>query len=173
MGLDITYYSKVERLRPITPNESIDYDRLDREDWIHLYNLPAFADRADDLGTPIAHGDTVSYGIFRAHDPKRFRAGSYGGYNRWREHLSRLALDAEPRTVWDNVDEHEGKPCFEIIHFADNEGTLGPRVCAKLAEDFEAIRPKAAEQDEWFLQVFDHFLEAFRAARDGGAVDFG
>ena len=42
--------------------------------------------------------DTGIVGIFR------FRAGSYSGYNEFREHLSRMTLGVMPQTVWDAPD---------------------------------------------------------------------
>ena len=39
-----------------------------------------------------------------------FRAGSYSGYNWWREQLSKLGLDATPGDVWEDVERFADKP---------------------------------------------------------------
>lgn len=57
-----------------------------------------------------------------------FSAGSYSGYNMWRDYL----------------DEFAGNVAFqELIDFADNEGVIGSELSKKLYEDFFTCHDKA------------------------------
>lgn len=111
-----------------------------------------------------------------------FRAGSYSGYNRFREDLCRAALGVEPREVWSSPAAYEEKPFYELINFSDCEGTIGPEAAADLYRDFEdqeaAVLAAAAaaleEQDlEWFAGLYAEWKNAFRVASEGhGLVEF-
>lgn len=106
--------------------------------------------------------------VYTFDDKFDFRAGSYNGYNRWREKLEEFA---------------DGRDLFlELINFADNEGVIGPIVSAKLAIDFmenaeAAISFANARIDEseheWWLEKYSDWRKAFEMASDNGAVDFG
>lgn len=104
----------------------------------------------------------------------RFRAGSYGGYNDWRDELSRFSQGKEAREVW--AASSPPGPFVELINFADNEGTIGAAVSAKLAKDFSdnferATKHAAGSGDEWLIS-YKNWLKAFELAADGGAVNF-
>ena len=64
-------------------------------------------------------------------------------------------------------------PFYELLNFADNEGTIGPEAAADLARDFaehrERVRP---ELDDYFARTYDHFEEAFKLAAGTGLVMF-
>ena len=163
MGLDITAYAKVERIG------DTDYDS-EEADTRNLYVEPGREDRGAPLTT----------GLYRTSgDTKDFRAGGYIGYNVWRAWLSRTMLGVEPATVWHTPEAYNDKPFFELIHFADNEGTIGPVVSAKLAADFAAHRQKAVadtaddgEDGAWNLLKYDIWAAAFALAANTGAVVF-
>lgn len=123
--------------------------------------------------------------VYKGKRGDHFLAGSYSGYNRWREELSRFAFDREPQGVWDHPDKYAGKPFFEIVHFSDCEGCLGPEVAAKLAADFDEYEQAArtswsqpapwqrAGDVDWRYSMYEQFRKAFRAAADTqGAVIF-
>lgn len=101
-------------------------------------------------------------------------SNSYGGHGRFREELSRIFLDVAPRTVWRSPDEYAERPFFELIHFADNEGTIGTEAAADLARDFVEGRKKweAAVTDTWNLHIYNEWTAAFEAASHGGLVRF-
>jgi len=155
MGLDITAYRGLRALRTLEPYD----DNYDHDD-VSFYVNPDFAGRADGVDCSQA---------YEAEEAHRFRAGSYGGYNRWREWLASL-VDTTPQRVWAG----EKPAAFgELILFSDCEGTIGPVVAARLAQDFAAYETKAAESgDEWFMQVYRDFKLAFEMATDRGAVSF-
>jgi hypothetical protein len=154
MGLDISAYRNVTRVG--------DSDGGDAPaDCVRLYHNPDFAGRSDD----------VPAGIYRADDEMNFRAGSYGGYNRWREQLCALAGHGTPRDVWDA--ENPQGPFIELINFSDCEGTIGTGVSAKLARDFAEYQANAdAHPDEWFRDRYAKWRAAFEMAAQHGAVEF-
>ncbi len=109
MGLDISYYSKVKFIRKNDDNDCEDNE-------VHLWVNTDWPERADGLTDGIYSFDTED----------GFRAGSYDGYNTWREQLAAL-VGTTPEDVWANP---QPGPFMELINFADNEGFIGPgNVC--------------------------------------------
>lgn len=99
-----------------------------------------------------------------------FRAGSYSGYNCWREELAKAAeLDLED--VWVNPEIHTDDPFYELLDFADNEGTIGPEACADLAKDFEDLAVKYRMPQEC-QELFDTWAMAFQDAANNGMIVF-
>jgi hypothetical protein len=137
-------------------------------------NIPCFAPRAEGVDMAALYSSAQDF---------HFRAGSYGGYNTWRENLAKLA--GYPATEWR---DHDGEttmkhaaacwrgaagPFSELINFADNEGTIGPIVAKKLAADFAQFEDQAkATDDAWFIDRYGEWKLAFEIAADGGAVEF-
>jgi hypothetical protein len=108
-----------------------------------------------------------------------FRAGSYSGYNIFRERLSQAALGVAPIALWNDPDSYRFRAFFELINFSDCEGQLGPEVCAKLARDFaeqrERVRPRLLDADEfhdYYGEKYDDWHAAFRLAAGTGVVVF-
>lgn len=103
-----------------------------------------------------------------------FRAGSYSGYNSWREDLCKAVLDVPPEVVWENPSKFKNEPFFELIFFSDCEGAIGPETSRKLAQDFEnhLDSVKSFELGEWWLARYDDWHAAFRNAAQEGFVIF-
>ena len=106
-----------------------------------------------------------------------FRAGSYSGYNKWREALALRALGLPAFTVWNDPSRFVELPFFELINFSDGQGTIGPEAASDLATDFSAQRARIAaqpladpEEEAWFMHVYDQFQEAFELAASGGGL---
>lgn len=157
MGLDITAYRDIQRLRD-TPDDG-DYDYPSE---FRVYVNGYFLARADGL----------TDGIYSTKEPvHRFRAGSYSGYNRWRRALSMMVNGVAPEVVWDNPDKYP--TMVELIHFSDCEGVIGPKTSAKLAAEFAAHQDKAdAVDDEYFRERYADWRKAFELASQNGVVDF-
>lgn len=173
MGLDITAYRKLTKVESPTQAqlEGDEYDtrfRAHAVDWVEA-NWPG---RTKGVEQGAVYTFTEQFG---------FRAGSYGGYNRWRDDLAKLAgypLATHPAEdggpsyapgCWANPTG----PFAELINFADNEGVIGSEVSAKLAKDFAEFDERAKTHgDEWFYESFCEWRKAFEMAADGGAVDF-
>lgn len=106
-----------------------------------------------------------------------FRAGSYSGYNAWREWLAKTIHGVTPQTIWDNPDQYIGKPFYELIEFSDCEGTIGPKISAKLAEDFRNYFADIDSLDETddvdcYKTKYRDWQKAFELAANTGAVCF-
>lgn len=206
MGLDITAYSRV---RHVAEGEVTvyagDFDRMDglpegsyalttdADVWWraeHGVDLPqSERARTDErvaaiqAGTkPECPGDLAVLAEGRAlSEEVGFQAGSYSGYNRWRENLCRFANGVAPDTIWFDEETWAGKPFFELVMFSDAEGTIGPKTSAKLAKDFadyELHCLSAAQQladvdeREWFVEKYEDFRAAFELAAQDGFVIF-
>lgn len=156
MGLDITAFAKL-----------VQVEDLDRADIIITQQMidwsQQFGERCGDLkpGRYIATGEQYGFG-----------AGSYSGYNDWRDELARLVGLNEAGDVFDPA---VTGPFVELINFADNEGYIGAKVAAKLHKDFLDHRDKAKVQDTdraWFYSKYERWMRAFELAADNGVVDF-
>lgn len=105
-----------------------------------------------------------------------FRAGSYTGYGEWRRLLAYAAWDLPPEEVWTYPDRYRDHPFFELINFADDQGTIGPDAAADLAWDFDAhsnmVRPRLAQEDERATKRYDDWQRAFELAANHGLVRF-
>jgi hypothetical protein len=168
MGLDITAYSQLKPLRDYDKSGEYDYPR-EVPIWVNT-DFPGRCDEFPDEPRKL-------YGFAERLD---FRAGSYGGYNAWRDKLAKLA-GAKP--IKDAKEEHPYAhavfadpdpklPFVELINFADNEGTIGTAVSRKLAADFAMNRDKAEAIGDWFWDRYQDWQKAFEIASDDGAVTF-
>ena len=164
MGLDISAYSKMKLME----NPSLDDEGyFDEYEGTQIWTNDDFPGR---------EAPFIDRGVYTYDDYVGFRAGSYGGYNYWRQSLASLFGYTKPDgTVnWDNLPE-EG-PFIELINFSDCEGTLGTVVCKKLLHDFEmydnlASQTKFDEDGYWYSKYVE-WNEAFHLASDDGAVCF-
>jgi hypothetical protein len=156
MGLDITAYRKIEPVRKWKGDDD-GYDEGLARFWI----LPDFKAAADDVKEET---------LYRYAEEFDFRAGSYSGYNAWRAWLAGL-VGTTPEKVWNNP---KPGPFVELINFADNEGTIGPKTAAKLAKDFAEYdsHAKKASTDGWEYERYQHWRKAMEMAADGGAISF-
>jgi hypothetical protein len=170
MGLDITAHKGLKKV-------NIDKALLEDEDFepedgnFSFYINPNYAHIAKNINTNL---------IYEADKTIGFRAGSYGGYNVWREQLAKLAgypakedYDGHQKhsaTVWHNPVAGD---FLEIINFSDCEGIIGSEISQKLAKDFEKYQNSANELgDERFLDLYNTWREAFELASDNGCVEF-
>lgn len=184
MGLDITAYRRITKLDVVFDADGEPLNPATREPIEGDY-FQAFVN--DDFG-PERYAGIEHKAIYAYEDAHGFHAGSYGGYNKWREKLAKLA--GYPTTPFERVegyppsqvDSHaasawagkcEGKPFVELVNFADNEGVLCAAVCAKLARDFAEFDDRAkALDDEWFYGKYCEWRKAMEMAAEGGCVDF-
>jgi hypothetical protein len=151
MGLDITAYSKLRAVGPKTDDSDLVF-----------WDNPDFPGRSEGVDCSLE---------YEAADQHGFCAGSYGGYNNWRNELAKLAGWNSAQHVWSQ--SPDSGPFVELINFADNEGTIGPVVAAKLAKDFADHQALAdASTNSRFADVYNEFRKAFEMAADGGAVSF-
>jgi hypothetical protein len=164
MGLDITAYRK---LWP-APQAEVDSDGYPKE-YDKFAHFGSATIQWTEEHWP-GHSDGIKPGVYGFAEAHGFRAGSYGGYNQWRNQLSCVMRGKPAEDLWK---EPIAGPFAELIHFADNEGVIGPTVAAKLAKDFADNQARAeAVTDEYFLKKYNEWRKAFELAADDGAVDF-
>ncbi|UXU89090.1 hypothetical protein [Burkholderia sp. S-53] len=111
-----------------------------------------------------------------------FRAGSYSGYNVWRNELAKLAgyqrsMSARNKAVELRYDETVWKldhgPFWELINFSDAEGTIGPEVCRKVYRDFVQYRSQASQvSTPYFYESYVDWMKAFEMCANDGAIVF-
>jgi hypothetical protein len=131
-------------------------------------------DRCHDLeeGVYLDTFDTVQH---------HFRAGSYSGYNQFRNLLSKALLGVEASAVWEDPATFEGRPGYEMIDFSDCEGTISSSVADKLRQDLVENRDvfkahlievfgEDNDQVEWSMETYDNFIYAFELASENGVV---
>lgn len=164
MGLDITAYRKLTAVRPRPAGDETGYD--EGLIWLPPQHAAQFKGREAGIRLDHWYRDAGPDNVFG------FRAGSYSGYNRWREWLAALAGHGSPETVWRTP--NAPGPFVELINFSDCEGTIGPVVAAKLAKDFAewGERAKANDAEGYNYIQYCEWRKAFEMAADHGAVAF-
>jgi hypothetical protein len=176
MGLDITAYSRLtavgQHLKDPAKNEG---EPGGLNDWCYYDNhVQAFAYDcfpASFRGIPVLRTDVRSgtgflhggcYATTEATETHDFRAGSYGGYNAWRDDLREQF----------NPDQSPDGPFYELIWFADNEGCIGELAAADLLADFREHARTYVAPEGWGRQKYEDWTRAFELAADGGLVRF-
>jgi len=164
MGLSITAHSKLGEF--VAPEVSEEME--DEGGFIFLFvHKPESSNQSDGI-------KTGAYRVVDDCEKTRFRAGSYSGYNAWRNDLARIAGYPAPsngrhdRGAW----EANGGPFWELINFSDCEGLVGPDTSAKLHNDFLTYGPASLRESEYFHDTYRSFKQAFLLASKGGFVKF-
>lgn len=174
MGLDITAFEHVALVEEQHEREDEDgnvcYERVEYggQGHISVYNEKSF---------PHSLGSILNDRCYTATGEQfRFHAGSYSGYNIWREELSKHALGVSPGRVWNDPGAWADRPFYELINFSDCEGVIGPEVSARLAQDFrdhrDDIRAALESAGAWMAVKYDEWQRAFELASVDGLVDF-
>ena len=107
MGLDVTIYGGVKPYKGelSTDHEDIYEEISDIGGFIVSKSLDSFHTRGIDAGLYVSENETW------------IRAGSYSGYNQWRNQLSCLLGYKGAEAVWNDPDYE--KPFVNLIHFSD------------------------------------------------------
>jgi hypothetical protein len=175
MGLDVSFYEKAT----VLPEHEKTDDCWDEHVVAWCRDFPAQAD-----GIP--HKACLEVGDRGLHIHH-----SYSGYNRYRAWLCMAAVGVPPEVVWENPDNYIASPFLAQIHFADNEGIIGPKTARVLADAYadnrEAIRmnmrnlpqpfdvPREEHKalTEQMMDHYDRWAAGFALAADTGVVRFG
>ena len=156
MGLDISVYKNLK----IIDKLKINFDGNEEDDYLKIYEQD-FEKQLDDLIVD----EYYDYDFYDG-----FRAGSYSGYNYWRNELAKLADYESDVFVWENV---EDGVFVELINFSDCEGIIGSKTSKKLYDDFCKFDNIASLKDERFYYIYKEFKEAFKvASENNGCVLF-
>lgn len=181
MGLGITAYSDLRYLGAHAKDAGLNqgepgspYDHCYYEGHIDAYAYDSFPQSF--RGIPIlttktfgSGGEAFFFGgCYQVTEETRihkFRAGSYMGYNHWRADLQRQF----------NPDLDPARPFYELIWFADDEGTIGELAATDLLLDFrvhaDQYDPDSAYPDD-YRHLYRNWMCAFELASCGGLVDF-
>src|SRR5882724_5662761 len=159
MGLDITAYRQIKAAGPMPKDGDYDYETL-----AYLYVNQDFPGHAEGIDSETLYSFT---------EKMKFRAGSYSGYNEWRNELAKMAYGKPARYVWNN---RKSGPFFELINFSDCEGALSASISIKLAADFAKYQPRADQwaetlaghEGERFHNRYTDWRKAFEMAADNG-----
>lgn len=173
MGVSIHAYSQMRLTEP----HEFDPDACYESDHFRAFALAGFEQSLrgvaeHDKSIPLGYGGTLVLGG-RCYEPTRgsdhvlVGDWSYGGYNRWREALCHALHGFGPRTIWNDPDHYRELPGFELIHFADNEGCIGPDAAADLLQDFIDNAERLT-----VLAGYDDWLEGLRLAADDGLIEY-
>lgn len=172
MGLDIIAYKELTVIEPKRYNP----DTMWRPGESMIWSETHFKGRGEGI-EPLAY--------YKWNDLFHFRAGTYSGYNEWREKLDKFrqylmqqASEQSNETFTDQVKDADGHMFMELIDFADNEGVIGPVVSKKLHHDFKVNEKQAQtyaktiENGDYWLEKYALWQKAFDYAKDDGAVEF-
>lgn len=169
-GLDVTAFEKVS----IVPSAPLNKDGYPK-DPKHVKLTPVdFVERFEGL---------IAGQVYRYKSAFEFRAGSYSGYNWWRNELAKLAGNPQmPYKSFDGKTElrHDAtvwklKQGFfwELIDFSDAEGVIGPVVCKRVYKDFILFEGLASKHpDKSFRESYQDWMKAFSLCANGGAILF-
>jgi hypothetical protein len=168
MVLDVSAYSNIKLLENVHLDE--DGDPVDDAEELVDYFQPCvnahYPSHAEGIENGALYGYEEEFG---------FCAGSYSGYNTWRNSLAHLAGYESAKHVWD----HPGLvgPFVELINFSDCEGVIGASLSAKLAKDFADFNDRAKKTaakygGDWFYSLYQEWQKAFELAAQNGAISF-
>lgn len=100
-----------------------------------------------------------------------FRAGSYSGYNKFRNELCISANNIQDKELW--TSKNEAFKFYWLINFTDCDGYIGTSYCKILYDEFVKYENEVKSNlNEYFHKTYDNFKEAFRLASDNGLVSF-
>jgi len=167
MGLDIRAYADLQLVGTAADQDEHE-EKFDWKSTIYIYGPTLDLWPMHREGIELVRGGVYRYGL-----EHRFRAGSYSGYNFWREQLSLCALGVSPNTVWDDFEAWKDRPFTYLINFSDCEGYIAGKVAQKLFDNFEQHKELSrAWGNEYWQQSYDDWHKAFSLAKINGLVDF-
>jgi hypothetical protein len=161
MGLSIEAYKKLKIV-----SEGRDFESDTPEGMVRIYHVPE----------SLAASDRMKEGIYKI-EGSWFKSPNMSctGFGIWREDLARMTGTTEKQ-----IQEHPEQftSFVELINFPDNEGTIGPKTCAKLFRDFVEWEDRAAafadslmNPEDW-MDRYVLFRDAFALVGRQGALKF-
>lgn len=177
MGLDVTAYRKIERVADWPADaEGID----DFAEYVPRQGYVWQGRTVTSVHPVYVPGDfpehhSLTPGVYAYAESMDWGAGSYSGYNLWRDWLSRAALGVPAERVWGrNFARFRNRGVAWLVNFSDCEGFIGAEVCARILADIRAheatIRSRA--DDAARLERLNTWLAGLEMAADGGMLRF-
>lgn len=174
MGLDIMYISKVK-----TSDELLDLGEELYEEFTFGV-ADEFKERCHSF--PLSNGTGKVY-VTPGSERDCFRAGSYSGYNQFRNLICLAVHGISADEFW-NTKHWDEEEFGALIDFSDCEGTICYSVAAELYRSFKNNRKRfnkyieSSEADiDWedqlyFMEKYDDWTEATRVASNNGLLIF-
>lgn len=190
MGLDITAYSHLKLAGKMCNSEDEYAENFCEENHVSAFAYASFprsyeglagADEVLEMGWA---GSKFIGGYCYAFTDKTestgFCAGSYGGYGYYRNALSDCFLDLKKdlaayptdENYWERLAKMTDVPFYELINFADNEGSIGPVAAEKLYHNHVEGRDAFLKHSPDYIHLYDNWTHAFDLARNDGLVHF-
>ena len=152
MGLDITAYKNI-RIRELEKDEEGEY---------------YFCNSGFEQSNMNIENKYVNIDFDEEFD---FRAGSYSGYNHFRNSLCLASNNITDEDLWNS--ENKTLKFYWLINFSDCEGYIGTDYCKILYDEFVKYEKEIKlTLDEYHHRTYDNFKEAFRLALNNGLVSF-
>jgi hypothetical protein len=179
MGLDIRAISKIATKR--TDPEQYEFNELMDAEIGQFYINPDFASHTSDYGL---EPGVVDYIQTDESTTESLRAGSYSGYNKFRNLLSLAVLGVKAETAWENVNTYSDKPLWDIINFSDCEGAIDASTSEKLRGQFQSCRTVFEDyitkdtdigdmDTEHYMETYDGMIKCFALGSEDGVVIYG
>lgn len=170
MGLHVTAYSTA-RVLPVSPDRQYG----DSGGLVKAFAYAGFERSTRGLADHDVPGNDERFIAVRDYDTSGATtldwSSSYGNYGRFREHLAGLA-GYVPKDAWDSPSVFRHRPFFELVHFADNEGSIGSEAAADLAADFRGHSALSHEADPGWSSLFGQWTAGLELAARGGLIHF-
>lgn len=177
MSLRITAYSN---LKPV--GKHVDSGQCPEKDHVVAFCHQTFTQSF--RGIPVLsidHDNGYTFlngGCFEVTDQTQrfsFHAGTHGQpgtYSVWREHLAKQfnPYVLPHRGIQDWEEPEPDLPFYELLWFANNEGSIGPEAAADLLVDYRQCKGVYKPMGGW--DPFDDWGRAFELAADNGLIHF-
>ncbi|SOK58627.1 hypothetical protein [Yersinia phage fHe-Yen9-04] len=183
MGLDITAYQNIKIIDSPDLDDNDEIIGLSYDEYFNVYNYTYFKEHFKDLEVN---------GYYEFEDSFNFRAGSYGGYNSWRNELAFIVcklnnlsstLPSDTKNLYSNIiwnlPENNNIPLYKFINFSDCEGIIGTEYCNIIYKELLSIETEFKSHNYMFddaynhnNKLFDNWLLAFKMGSENGCVSF-
>jgi len=151
MGLDVTAYKNIKIVEDEEPEYYFSNTGFPQSNMKYLENREIQIEFDEDF---------------------HFRAGSYSGYNQFRNELCKIANNITAKELWD-LDNESFKLFYWLINFTDCDGYIGASYCKILYDEFVKYEDEVKSNlQEYYHIIYDNFKEAFRIGSVNGLVSF-
>ncbi len=186
MGLDVTSYSRAIRIgdypdHPDGLDGLADYDSVQRCYLLRGQKVASiYPASLDDFPH---HAMPLTGGIYSFHEQYHFRAGSYSGYNVFRDWISQQILGKTQDDVCHlirdcNPATYPDQGIVWLVYFSDCEGIISGERCEPILAGLEKHKDrlfaatKSFANSVYYHEKVEDWIKALALAVDGGFVKF-
>lgn len=184
MGLDVTAYSEATLLpeHEFRPDECFEAGHVRAFAYAQFHQSMRGLEWDKSLSDYQGNADVFIGGReYLCGGKSEWLSIGYGGHRVFRKRLASDLLGVTAEAIWTDPDKFRWLPFFELIEFADNEGTIGPEAASDLAIDFrdfadradaEWSKPDSTGWAERLHSLYIQWRQLFDLAAGGGLVNF-